>query len=177
MPNWDMKYWKKGTKMSFFQALGFRKNLINPPKLTAVLPVRQGRAVPPSSGGGGGSAGIGHVGRSVHSFAIGVLKGIHAPVTTANVRSIEAWAQREGGGGSWNPLNTTQRMPGSTTFNGSGVQNYPSMTVGTQATVETLLGDPAYNDIVAAFQAGRGLCGRSFQGLSTWSVGGYSSVC
>ena len=175
-PNWNMKNWTTGKPMSFFQALGFKKNLLNPPKLGAKLPA----VVQSSAGGSGGSSGnveIGHVGRSVHDFAIGVLRGIGAPVNSANVRSIEAWAQREGGGGAWNPLNTTQQMPGSTTFNSVGVQNYPNMLIGVHATIDTLLGNPAYNDVIGSLRNGSGLCGRTYSGLSTWSGGGYSSVC
>lgn len=132
------------------------------------------------SSGGSGNAQLlsesGSGGRFGTAFAKSVLASIHAPQTAANIKSIQAWAQREGGGGSNNPLNTTLSMPGATDFNSVGVKNYASMAVGVLATAKTLLGGN-YSDIVAALRSGNGLCGRSFSGLSTWSGGGYSSVC
>ena len=38
-PNWDMKNWTTGKPMSFFQALGFKKNLLNPPQLQPQLAI------------------------------------------------------------------------------------------------------------------------------------------
>lgn len=132
-----------------------------------------------SSGGGGNISLLsqsGSAGRFGSAFAKSVLATIHAPITAANVASIEAWARREGGGGSNNPLNTTLVVGSNNPFNSVGVQNYPSMSVGVLGTARTLLGGN-YSDIVAALRSGNGLCGRSFAGLSTWSGGGYSSVC
>jgi len=128
----------------------------------------------------GGSANLslqsGSTGRFGSAFAKSLLATIGAPQTSANIASIEAWARREGGGGANNPLNTTLGMPGATDFNSVGVKNYASMSVGIIATARTLLGGN-YSDVVAALKSGGGLCGRSFGGLSTWSGGGYSSVC
>jgi len=128
----------------------------------------------------GGSANLslqsGSAGRFGSAFARSLLATINAPQTAANIASIEAWARREGGGGANNPLNTTLGMPGATDFNSVGVKNYASMSVGIIATARTLLGGN-YADVVAALKSGNGLCGRSFSGLSTWSGGGYSSVC
>src|SRR5215831_12308909 len=99
------------------------------------------------------------------AFARSVLATLGAPQTAANIRSVMAWVQREGGGGSNNPLNTTLPMPGATDFNSVGVKNYSSIGVGIAATVKTLLGGN-YSDIVAALKSGQGLCGRSYAGLS-----------
>lgn len=133
-----------------------------------------------ASQGGGGNISLlsqsGSSGRFGSAFAKSVLATIHAPITPANVASIEAWAHREGGGGANNPLNTTLVVGSNNPFNSVGVQNYPSMSVGVLGTARTLLGGN-YSDIVAALRSGNGLCGRSFAGLSTWSGGGYSSVC
>lgn len=132
------------------------------------------------SSGGSGNVSLlsqsGSSGRFGSAFAKSVLATIHAPITAANVASIEAWARREGGGGANNPLNTTLVVGSNNPFNSVGVQNYPSMSIGVLGTARTLLGGN-YSDIVAAFRSGNGLCGRSFSGLSTWSGGGYSSVC
>jgi hypothetical protein len=131
-----------------------------------------------AQGSGSGSAILsgGSGGRFGSAFAKSVLATIHAPATPQNIASIEAWAKREGGGGTNNPLNTTLGMPGATDFNSVGVKNYASMSVGVLATARTLLGGN-YSDVVSALRSGNGLCGRSFSGLSTWSGGGYSSVC
>jgi|SRR5215475_224749 len=131
--------------------------------------------------GGGGSSGSGSSasvtsGPGLQNFARAVLHGIGAPTTQQNINSVIAWAHREGGGGANNPLNTTLGMPGATDFNSVGVKNFKDMSQGATATVRTLLGG-GYSDILAALRSGRGLCGQSFSGLSTWSGGGYSSVC
>jgi hypothetical protein len=128
-----------------------------------------------SSGGGGSSASV-TSGPGMRNFAIAVLGGIGAPPTAANINTIEAWARREGGGGANNPLNTTLGMPGATDFNSVGVKNFTSLSQGATATVRTLLGGGAYSSIVAALKTGNGACG-AYSGYSTWSGGGYGSVC
>lgn len=110
------------------------------------------------------------------NFASAVLSGIGAPATAANVSSIESWIGREGGGGANNLLNTTYPLGGSTSFNGIGVQNYPTYADGVDATVRTLE-NGAYGDILLLLRSGGGLCGHQLAGLSTWSGGGYSEVC
>lgn len=110
------------------------------------------------------------------SWARAELRAIGAPRTPANVESLVAWQAREGGGGANNPLNSTQPEPGSTVFNSVGVRNYPNAAVGVSASAVTLR-NGNYGDILSALGSGRGLCGRWFAGLSTWSGGGYSSVC
>lgn len=110
------------------------------------------------------------------AFADAVLSGVGAPVTPPNVKSIESWIGREGGGGANNPLNSTLPAPGSTGFNSVGVQNYPTPQDGITATVSTLE-NGNYGDILMLLRSGGGLCGHQLQGLSTWSGGGYSSVC
>jgi hypothetical protein len=128
------------------------------------------------SGGGSSSGANVTAGPGLTSFAHAVLKGIGAPESSSNVQSIIAWAHREGGGGANNPLNTTLGMPGATNFNSVGVKNFTSPSQGATASVRTLLGG-GYSDILSALRSGRGLCGSSYSGLSTWSGGGYSSVC
>ena len=113
---------------------------------------------------------------SQSSWARAELRTIHDPRTPADVASLVAWQNREGGGGANNPLNTTQPEPGSTVFNSVGVQNYPDVAEGVAATAVTLR-NGNYGDILSALASGGGLCGRAFAGLSTWSGGGYSQVC
>lgn len=124
----------------------------------------------------GQSSGSGWSAQDRQTFAKSLLATIGAPQTSANVNSILAWINHEGGGGTNNPLNTTLQMGGSSSFNSVGVQNYSSLATGVLANAKTLLGGN-YSDIVAALKSGQGLCGRSFSGLSTWSGGGYSEVC
>jgi hypothetical protein len=61
-----------------------------------------------------------------------------APTCHANLVVTIAWEAQEGTRAAWNPLATTHRMDGSTDFNSVGVQNYPSLEQGLQATKETI---------------------------------------
>ena len=110
------------------------------------------------------------------AWARSFLATIGAPQTAANIQSVMAWINREGGGGKNNPLNTTLSMPGATDFNSVGVKNYATVAVGILANAKTIMGG-GYSDILTALRSGNGLCGQSFSGLSRWSGGGYSSVC
>ncbi len=79
-------------------------------------------------------------------------------MTGNNVCAVLAWETAEGGefvpGASrYNPLNTTQPMPGDSVFNSDGVRNYPNWTVGLQATTATL-NLPFYSTIVDALTHG-----------------------
>jgi hypothetical protein len=111
------------------------------------------------------------------------LRGGRFPVTSANVTSMVAWENREGG--AWsnsaerNPLNTAQTEPGSWAMNdignGLGVQAFPSWREGFQANL-TALFNGNYPDLIAALKSGNGLCGYH-QGFATWSGGGYPEIC
>lgn len=113
---------------------------------------------------------------SQSSWARAELRTIGAPRTPANVASLVAWQNREGGGGANNPLNSTEPAPGATVFNSVGVRNYPDAATGVAATAVTLR-NGNYGDVLSALMSGHGLCGESLAGLSTWSGGGYSEVC
>ena len=71
-----------------------------------------------------------------------LLQRMGLPVRTVAVEALIAWAACEGGGvknsATFNPLNTTRRMPGSTSMNSCGVQAYTSLESGVIATVQTL---------------------------------------
>ena len=57
------------------------------------------------------------------------------------VNMLIGWQTAEDGGGphsEWNPLNTTYRCHGSTSYNQVGVQNYTSLSQGIYATLQTL---------------------------------------
>lgn len=116
------------------------------------------------------------------SWAIALLNQDGDPITNANVNSLMAWANREGGHwhntARFNPINTTQEMPGSTAISGNsaGVQAYTSWQQGIDATLKTLH-NGRYNDILAALKSGQGLMGmESYPGLYTWSGHSYSSL-
>lgn len=104
-----------------------------------------------------------------------LLAGLGAPLTTANKNFLAAWINREGGGGLNNPLNTTQRMTGSTSFNSVGVQNYTSIATGVQATLKTML-NGRYTDVLAALKAGNANTNTTYKGLGTWSGNGYTNL-
>ncbi len=66
------------------------------------------------------------------------LAHIGAPTCRHNVVVVVAWQANEFTQARWNPLATTHRMVGSTSFNPVGVQNYVSLTQGVRASAETL---------------------------------------
>jgi hypothetical protein len=71
-------------------------------------------------------------------WAEAFLNAAHAPVQRSNLVVIVAWETAEYTSARWNPLATTYPMPGSTTFNSSGVRNYVSLQQGLDATMKTL---------------------------------------
>lgn len=112
------------------------------------------------------------------SFESDLLGRLGAPVTPGNLAFLTAWANKEGGGGRNNPLNTTMPAPGSSPLSGNpaGVQNYPSLTEGVNATYATLTSDRRYNDVVGALRSGTANPSGHYTGLATWSGGGYNSL-
>lgn len=117
-------------------------------------------------------------------WAEDVLDGIGAPHTSGNIAFLQAWQRAEGGSSNnnaaYNPLCTTQWMPGSISINGVGVKAYISWQQGLEATIKTLL-NGHYPAIVAALRAGG--MGKNFKPteafakqLETWSGRGYSSI-
>jgi hypothetical protein len=164
----------------------FRKVIAGerPTSLTPTTPIGIGGLFGifnPSSGSGSsttkttGSATVIGSGKG-KAWARSFLATIGAPQTPANINSVMAWINHEGGGGKNNPLNTTLSWPGATDFNSVGVKNYATVAIGILANARTLMGG-GYSDVLTALRSGNGLCGQSFAGLSRWSGGGYSSVC
>lgn len=89
-----------------------------------------------------------------HQWAYGVLNGIGAPITQTNLQTLWNWSLKESGQNvmRWNnPLNTTQAAPGATSQNSVGVKAYPTVGIGTNATVQTLT-NGRYPAIVAALK-------------------------
>lgn len=76
-----------------------------------------------------------------------ILNGISAPTSQNNINKMDAWAacERPGIQSNNNPFNTTLDYGGGVTVNSAGVKRYPSLAVGIQATIRTLLySNPAY---------------------------------
>ena len=91
------------------------------------------------------------------TWAQALLKSMGLPLTADNVAAIVAWEMAEGGHwyntAYYNPLNTTQSMPGATVFNSVGVKAYKSWKQGLDATVITLR-NGYYGGILDALQRG-----------------------
>jgi hypothetical protein len=77
------------------------------------------------------------------------------PTTVANNLVVESWeyAESGGGGGMWNPLNTTQQWPGAVSVNSAGVKNYQTRVDGLAANAH-VIHNGLYGPVVAAFQRG-----------------------
>jgi hypothetical protein len=109
-----------------------------------------------------------------------LLRGIGAPITPANLQFLNEWHQREGGGdkndANFNPLNTTQGAPGSSSMNSVGVKRYRSGQQGIRATVQTLL-NGYYNDIVGGLRSGKATSAQlaSSPSLKKWGTGTWGS--
>lgn len=71
-------------------------------------------------------------------FARRLLPMVGAKPTKRNLIAIISWCQAEGGAARFNPLNTTQVMPGSSNYNWVGVKNYVNLDQGLTATARTL---------------------------------------
>lgn len=86
-----------------------------------------------------------------------ILEAMGYRQTNANVTAMMAWMNAEGGNwnntATYNPLNTTQRMPGSHSMNSVGVQAYTSWEQGISATIKTLK-NGYYGSILSALKAG-----------------------
>lgn len=84
-------------------------------------------------------------------WAAQFLPSLGAPICTNNLVAVVSWQVAEFTQAAWNPLATTYPMPGSSTFNYAGVQNYTSLGQGLQATDLTLSAPGhGYEAIVAA---------------------------
>jgi len=81
--------------------------------------------------------GAGHV--AYGTWAGLFLRTVGAPQCQANETTLVAWQYSEFTQAAWNPLADTLAMPGSTTFNSSGVQDYVSLDQGLLATRYTLV--------------------------------------
>ena len=89
------------------------------------------------------------------------------------VQEFLAWETWENTDACWNPLATTLSMNGSTSFNGSGVQNYADFDTGVHATADTLIfsGQGNYYASIRTMMAGQGFDEAALtSSLNTWGT-------
>jgi len=91
-------------------------------------------------------------------FAAALLKRLRIPQTPGAIKAIVGWERAEGGhwhnDARYNPLNTTQNMPGSGDTGSQGnISVYRNWNQGVEATAKTLL-NGRYAGILAALKAG-----------------------
>lgn len=113
------------------------------------------------------------------SWARALLAQLGDRATPENVRAVVAWERAEGGhwtnDARYNPLNTTQRMPGSRTVNAAGVQAYRTWGDGLRATVITLE-NGRYGGVLSVLRAGGcALCVAEAVGASPWGTGRFAT--
>ena len=114
------------------------------------------------------------------TWARALLVAMRLPVTADNVAAITAWEMAEGGHwyntAYYNPLNTTQGMPGATVFNSVGVKAYTSWKQGLEATVKTLK-NGYYGGIIDALRRGNDSSAvAAAVGASPWGTGNFSRL-
>jgi peptidoglycan hydrolase CwlO-like protein len=114
------------------------------------------------------------------TWAQALLVAMRLPVTADNVAAITAWEMAEGGHwyntAYYNPLNTTQDMPGATVFNPVGVKAYTSWKQGLEATVKTLK-NGYYGGILEALKRGNDSTAvAQAVGASPWGTGDFSRL-
>lgn len=101
-----------------------------------------------------------------------LLQGLGAPVTSENVRFLNAWAQAEGGSAENNPFNTTEPGHGSIgSYNSVGVQRYSTPQGGIQATIDTLQ-NGRYGGILSALKQGTSaMADAQAEAATPWGTG------
>ena len=114
------------------------------------------------------------------TWAQALLVAMRFPVTADNVAAVTAWEMAEGGHwyntAYYNPLNTTQDMPGATVFNSVGVKAYTSWKQGLEATVKTLK-NGYYGGIIEALRRGNDSAAvAQAVGASPWGTGDFSRL-
>jgi peptidoglycan hydrolase CwlO-like protein len=114
------------------------------------------------------------------TWARALLVAMRLPVTADNVAAVTAWEMAEGGHwyntAYYNPLNTTQSMPGATVFNSVGVKAYTSWKQGLEATVKTLK-NGYYGGIIEALRRGNDASSvAAAVGASPWGTGDFSRL-
>jgi hypothetical protein len=103
-----------------------------------------------------------------------IFKKLGITPTEEKFKFFVAWRQAESGSATYNPFNTTKKInvPGVSNYNSVGVKNYPDMSTGIMATVNTLklpyyvdLMDKLRDDSITAKELA------STDDLETWGTG------
>jgi hypothetical protein len=115
------------------------------------------------------------------SWARTFLAAIPEPRTPCNLAAVLAWEAAEGGhwhnAAARNPLDTTQREPGSWAVNSVGVQAFPTWQEGLQANV-TVIRNGWYGPVLAALAAGNNAQAvANAVSASRWGTEPYSATC
>lgn len=99
------------------------------------------------------------------------------PTCPAVTELFNAWERAEGGTAKWNPLNTTEPMPGATDYNSAGVKNYGTPITGIAATAKTLELEP-YHELWVGLQGAKAhgttaaeLVEQHAAAFNTWGTG------
>ena len=107
-------------------------------------------------------------------FAVALEQAMGDPVTNPTNAAIMKWANAEGGNwhnaARFNPLNTTQRMPGSQSMNSVGVQSYLTWAAGIAATARTI-NNGNYPNVQTDMQMGTGFGKEVNPDLVRWGTG------
>lgn len=116
-------------------------------------------------------------------WAAAQLTYMGLPTSASNLAFLTGWYTAEGGNwhntATYNPLNTTLQLPGSSAIagNSAGVQAYTSWGQGLQATASTLQGYPAiYSALKSGNASSADTSGQLGADFLRWSGGGYSQV-
>jgi peptidoglycan hydrolase CwlO-like protein len=130
-----------------------KHRLASEERARALEAARQAAAAAASAGSGSRYEGTMPI--SYTKWASLLLPKMSAPVCRDNLVAVVAWEASEYTKARWNPLATTQSMPGASAFNSVGVRNYTSLEQGLEATVLTLNGAPArgYGAILSSLRA------------------------
>jgi hypothetical protein len=120
------------------------------------------------------------------SWAAAFLGAAGEPATACNLGAVTAWESAEGGNWSnqaaFNPLNSTQPAPGSTTFQSAGpgaapIRIYTSWHQGLEATAATIT-NGLYQPVLSALHAGNDAqsVANAVAG-SPWGTGSFGANC
>lgn len=135
-------------------------------------------AVAPPPAGAGSVTGM-PGGYSPGAWATWFLSDAHLPETACDISAVKAWQGEEGTFGKFkNPLDTTEREPGSRSINSVNVQQFVSFAQGIHATVVTLY-NGRYPAVIAALRAGNNAerIARAVWGPHVWGTPQFSASC
>jgi hypothetical protein len=125
-----------------------------------------------SSGATGSVTPAGAATTDREQWAHDFLTRLGMPVTSENVRLMVAWQQAEGTRAQFNPLATTQNMPGATKFNSVGVKNFLTYDDGITANIKAIT-NGRYEPILASLRRGdNAVATAQAIAASPWGSGG-----